>query len=319
MLGDCGFWFDSFPHDEILPLLLLIRLELLLSQEVICRLVRVHKDPQISIARYHGYGLIDLIGVHPEVFPRALHVLGQLLQVVLRKVDLSLIALLDIVEYRTVRGIEEVYCQVKLGEAPFIFAFGDVSFVLELKELLVLDAHVRLVVLLASEGESHRLLVLVLVLLEGVHLVVVVFFCEKHRCPLLMELVPKLGTLLYQLIVRRLVMLVIELKRLDQVSLYHLRLLAYAPDRVIHAPFDVDKSRAHRVHNLLLLLDKVLVKLGVRLRHGSSERVEGTLEGREKGPQRLHLLRSLVRVVGQELERVPEVLPIRETSRHSRV
>jgi hypothetical protein len=46
--------------------------------------------------------------------------------------------------------------------------------------------------------------------------------------------------LLYQFIVRRLVMLVIELERLDQVSLDHLGFLADTPDRVIHASFDVD-------------------------------------------------------------------------------
>jgi len=96
------------------------------------------------------------------------------------------------------------------------------------------------VIFLPSESESHCLLVLVLVLLESVHLIVVVFLREKHRCALLMKLIPKLSTLLYQFIVRRLVMLVIELERLDQVSLDHLGFLADTPDRVIHASFDVD-------------------------------------------------------------------------------
>lgn len=114
-------------------------------------------------------------------------------------------------------------------------------------------------------------MILVLVLLERVHLIVVVLFGEEHGCALLVQLVPKRVTLLNELIVRRLVMLVIKLEGLYQVTLDHLGLLANAPDSVVHAALDIDESCTHGINDLFLLLDKVLVKLGVRLRQGSRE------------------------------------------------
>lgn len=86
---------SSLPADQVHSLLLLIRLKLFLCEEVITRLVRIHKDPQIGVTGDHSHCLGDFIRIHSQVFPGLVNVASQLLQVVLYEVDLALVTLLN--------------------------------------------------------------------------------------------------------------------------------------------------------------------------------------------------------------------------------
>lgn len=103
---------QTLPADQINPLLLLIRLELLLHRELVLRPVGVHEYPQVSVRRYHLYRLRYLIRVLPEVSSRLVHVPCHLLQVVLDEIDLRVIVVLDGVQNGPKRGIQGVNREV---------------------------------------------------------------------------------------------------------------------------------------------------------------------------------------------------------------
>jgi hypothetical protein len=224
--------------------------------------VAVHKDAKVGITGDHPNRLANLLGIHAQVPPRALHIPRQLFEVIFDKIYLTVIALLDTVEDWPVRCVKHVDGEVQPRETPLVLVLGDVRFVLERSQFLILDAAVGLVIeesrpigssnrsQIKTVSHSSSLLILQLMLLKGVHLIVVVFLGKEHGRSFLMKGVPELRPLLDQLMICRLIVLIIELQGLDQISVDHLRLLIQAFNNVVNAAFHVDKSCAQRVYDV---------------------------------------------------------------------